>query len=135
MKNIKEIASVDVTPVCEQERIEAHKVMMKNATKIGIKRKIELVESKPNKVTAISKKKAPLKADVMIQLKELQERFDTLENKNKENINSLEEANEALENNQEVITCLKERIHHLERDKEMLFNETQTETGIGLKCN
>ena len=72
---------------------------------------------------------------MIIQLKELQEKFDTLENKNKDNIKSLEQANEALENNQEVIRCLKERIHHLEKDKEMLSKETQTETGIGLKCN
>ena len=55
--------------------------------------------------------------------------------KDKENINSLNEANEALENNQEVIKCFKERIQHLEKDKEMLSKETQTETGIGLKCN
>ena len=132
MKDIIETDSVNVTLVCEQERIEAHKVMMKNSTKIGLKRKIELVDSKPDKVTAVGKKKAPLKADVMIQLKDLQDKFDTLEIKNKENLISLEEANKAIENFQEVIRFLKGTIYHLEKKKEMLSKETQTEIGIGL---
>ena len=108
MKNFKDIASVNVTLVYEHEQIEVHIGMMKNSTKIGIKRKIELVESKPNKVTAVNKKKAGLKTDMMIKLKELQDKFDTLENENEENIDSLEQANEALDKNIEIIRCLKE---------------------------
>ena len=68
-------------------------------------------------------------------LKELQTKFDTLENKNK----SLKNANEALEDTNtkflEVIKCLKERVDNFEKEKEAFSKQTQTESGIHLKCD
>ena len=58
-----------------------------------MKRKIELVDSVPNKVNVVTKSKAPLKADLIQELQELQTKLDTLDNKNK----SLKNVNEALE--------------------------------------
>ena len=113
------------------------KQKIQHSAKVGMKKKIELVEAKPNKVNgvnAVSKKKVPLKAEIMIQMKELQERFDSLQKENKENIESLKEANKALEKYVEVIKNLKQRVH-LEEVKKMQTQETQTETGMHLKCN
>ena len=53
-----------------------------HSAKVGIKTKIELVEAKPIKANGANdaiKKKVPLKADIVIQMKELQERFDSLQ--------------------------------------------------------
>ena len=84
---------------------------------------------------SIGESKAPLKADLIKELKELQKRFDTLENKNK----SLKNANDGLEdintNFLEVIKCLKERVDHFEKEKEGFSKQTQTESGIHLKCD
>ena len=58
---------------------------IQHSAKVGMKKKIELVEAKPNKVNgvnAVSKKKVPLKAEIMIQMKELRERFDSLQKEN-----------------------------------------------------
>ena len=41
-----------------------------------------MIESEQNKI----KRKAPLKSDVIAQLKALQDKFDALENENKQNI-------------------------------------------------
>ena len=48
----------------------------------------KMVDSK-NKKDNVIKKKAPLKANVIIELKELQERFDTIENENKRNLETI----------------------------------------------
>ena len=84
-----------------------------HSTKVGIKRKIGIVESESKtktKVNTVGKTKPPLKGELIIQLKELQEKFDDLENKSNENIESLEQENETLKsinkNNVEVIKSL-----------------------------
>ena len=56
---------------------------MQNDTKTGMKRKIE-------NVSKVTKTKAPLKSDLIIQLKELQVKFNTLEVTNKKNIDIIE---------------------------------------------
>ena len=96
-----------------------------HSTKVGIKRKIGIVESESKtktKVNTVGKTKPPLKGELIIQLKELQEKFDDLENKSKENIKSLEQENETLKsinkNNVEVIKSLKERVG-LPNDQEL----------------
>ena len=43
----------------------------------------------------MSKPKAILKADLIVKLKELQERFDVLKNENNKNVDSLEQEKEA----------------------------------------
>ena len=100
-----------------------------------MKRKIELVDSVPNKVNVVTKSKAPLKADLIKELKDLQTKFDTLEIKNK----SLKNENEALEDTNtkflEVIKCLNERVDNFEKEKEAFSKQTQTESGIQLKCD
>ena len=58
------------------------------------KRKFNLIESNPTKI-AVIKKKVPLKAELSIQLKELQLKFDTLEEENK----TLKQEIEELKNN------------------------------------
>ena len=94
---------------------------MKNSTKLCMKKKIEMVSTKPNKLNEVINRKALLKADVIVQLKALQVKFDALENRNNENL--------------EVIKILRERINHLENSTETAVKETQTETAFSLKCN
>ena len=65
--------------------------------KPGVKRKLEKLE-----VKTLSKK-APLKADLIIQLKQLQDMFNFLE--------------EAKKNNLEVIKFLEEKIESMEKRK------------------
>ena len=55
------------------------KQKIQTETKTGIRRKLEKVEIKTIKT------KTPLKADLIIQLKELQDNFDTLEEANIKN--------------------------------------------------
>ena len=93
---------------------------MKNSTKLCMKKEIEMVSAKPNKLNEVIKRKAPLKADVIVQLKELQFKFDAVENKHIENL--------------EVIKILRERINHFENSTETAVKETQTETAFCLKC-
>ena len=87
---------------------------MQDDIKKGIKRKIE-IESKGTKT------KAPLKADLIIQLKEAQEKCNALEATNKRNI--------------EIIQGLKEKIESMEKEKDMVSKETQVDTGLELKCS
>ena len=86
---------------------------MQDDTKTGMKRKIE-------NVSKVTKAKAPLKADLIIQLKELQEKCNALEVTNKKNI--------------DIIEGLKEKIKSMEKVKEMVSKETQVEAGFELKC-
>ena len=87
---------------------------MQDTTKKGIKRKIEIASN-------VTKSKAPLKADLIVQHKELQEKFDDLEAANKKNL--------------EIIQDLKEKIESLEKDKNIESKETQVDMGGELKCN
>ena len=80
-------------------------------TKPGIKRNLEKFLQLPTK--------APLKADLIIQLKQLQYRF-----------NFLEEANK---NNLEVIKFLEEKIESMEKKRKKIPKETQTENAHELK--
>ena len=83
--------------------------------KAGMKSKIELVNSNPNN------SKTPLKADLVIQLKQLQDDFNALEASNKKNL--------------EKIKCLQEKIKTIESEKQTSPKETQTEHGLELKCD
>ena len=87
-------------------------------TKPGIKRKLEKVEVKTVKTVTT---KTPLKADLIIQLKQLQDSF-----------NALEEANK---NNLEIIKVLTEKIESMEKERATIPKETQTESAQELKCS
>lgn len=52
---------------------------------MDLKRKIESVESRESKSSIAVKRKAPLKAELSLQLKSLQEKFNALENENQQN--------------------------------------------------
>ena len=94
--------------------------MMKNKiqgeTKQGTKRKLEKVEQK-----AGIKTKVPLKADLILQLKELEERYKKLEATNLKHL--------------EKIDFLQERIKTFEKEQQTLTNYTQTESALELKCS
>ena len=68
---------------------------IQHTTKVGIKKKIDLIqEPKQNKHRMVTEKKPPLKSDLIVQLKAMQKDFDNLmlENENNQNtINILEE--------------------------------------------
>ena len=68
--------------------------------KAGLKRKIELVEVKPNKTHADIKSKPPLKSELIIQLKMLQDKYNALHSDHKQNI--------------ELIKCLNDKVERLE---------------------
>ena len=87
-------------------------------TNSGIKRKLEKVEVKTVKTVPT---KPPLKADLIIQLKQLQDSY-----------NSLEEANK---NNLEIIKLLTEKIESMEKGGVNISKETQTESAQELKCS
>ena len=89
---------------------------MQVEAKVGVKRKLE--KGEPNTI----KSKAPLKAELVIKLNELQNRFDTLEATN----NDLEATNKQ---NLEKIQFLQERIKTLEKEV-----WPKTKSGFGLKC-
>jgi hypothetical protein len=64
--------------------------MMKNkiqhTTKVGIKKKIDLIqEPKQNKHRMVTEKKPPLKSNLIVQMKALQQEFDTLKLENEKN--------------------------------------------------
>ena len=80
--------------------------------KAGMKWKIELVNSNPND------SKTPLKADLVIQLKQLQDDFNALEASNKKNL--------------EKIKCLQEKIKTIESEKQTSPKEAHTEHGLEL---
>ena len=86
-------------------------------TKPGIKRKLEKVEVKTVKTVTT---KTPLKADLIIQFKQLQDSY-----------NALEEANK---NNLETIKFLTEKIESIEKERVSIPKETQTGGAQGLKC-
>ena len=77
--------SLDVTLFFDDRQFVAHKTenrktqvesMMKNktqhTTKIGMKKKIDLIEPKHNKSRVVTEKKNPLKSEVIAQFKALQ---------------------------------------------------------------
>ena len=76
------------------------KLQHTTTVKAGLKRKIELIESKPNKTHADLKSKPPLKSELIIQLKMLQDKFDALESDHKNKI--------------ELIKCLNDKVGRLE---------------------
>ena len=53
-----------------------------------MKRKIDLIESKPNKINTV-KNKAPLKSEVLAELKALQLKYDALKLVNKQNLETI----------------------------------------------
>ena len=74
---------------------------MKNKTqhtnKIGIKKKIDLIqEPKQNKHRMVTEKKPPLKSDLIVQLKALQKDFDNLKLENENNQNTIKNLEEKL---------------------------------------
>ena len=91
------------------------KTKIQGETKQGMKRKLEKVEPK-----AAIKTKVPLKADVILQLKELEERYKELEATNQKHL--------------EKIDFLEERIKNMEKEKQTLTN-IQTESGLEMKCS
>ena len=55
------------------------KLKSQHTAKTELKRKKGFMESNPNKITNTIKQKPPLKADIIIQMKTLQEKYDVLE--------------------------------------------------------
>ena len=55
------------------------KLKSQHTAKTELKRKKDFMESNPNKLTNTIKQKPPLKADIIIQMKTLQEKYDVLE--------------------------------------------------------
>ena len=69
------------------------KKMLQHTNKAEAKRKFDLIESNPTKMTVI-KKKMPLKSELNTQLKEIQAKYESLEKEtktNRETIKILEE--------------------------------------------
>ena len=69
------------------------KINLQHSTKTVIKKKIELMESKPTKIK-ISDKRPLLKAEILEKLKALQEAYDALGNENKKNISIIKRLQE-----------------------------------------
>lgn len=103
--------------------------MMKQKTQQSdkMKKKIPLIETKLSKADFAGKSKQPLKKDLILQLNDLQDRYNTLE---EENMFLKTKNNENLENIKE----LERKIESFKREKQNITKETQTERGIELKC-
>ena len=63
---------------------------VQHSTKTGIKKKIELMESKPTKIKIISDKRPPLKAEIMEKFTALQKACGVLDCENKNNISIIQ---------------------------------------------
>ena len=61
------------------------KSKLQHTSKTGIKKKIEMMESKPNK-RIVTENKPPLKSELVAQLKALQKEHDTLEHEHENNL-------------------------------------------------
>ena len=90
---------------------------------------------KASKVVDTSfKTKQPLKKDLILQLSDLQNRFDSLER----NFQDVKGENKVLETkndeNLKIIQSLNKRLECITKDKEMVAKETQTVRGIELNC-
>ena len=96
-----------------------------------IKKKIDLIDSKSSKIATAVKRKVPLKSELTIQFKELKEKYDTLNNQNIQNV--------------ETIRRLELKVRELENKDAFAGNappsvtvavkETQTQSDMYLKCN
>ena len=73
------------------------KQKLQQSNKIEMKKKINLIEPKPSKVSAVMKKKAPLKPELIENLKNLQDKYDVLENENNQNIEKIKMLESKLE--------------------------------------
>ena len=91
------------------------KSKIQGETKQGMKRKLEKVEPK-----AAMKTKVPLKADIILQLKELEEKYKDLEAINLKYLDK--------------INFLQDKLNTLEKDKQLSTNHTQKESGLEQKC-
>jgi len=90
-----------------------HKIPIE--TKPGIKRKLEKVDVK--NITT----KAPLKADLVLKIKHLQDSYNDLEKENTKNL--------------EIIETLKQKIKSMEKRSMAVPKETQTDNNQELKCS
>ena len=63
---------------------------LKHTNKMDLKGKIDVVvELEKNKTSIANKRKAPLKSEISQQLKSLQEKFNALEDENKQNVETI----------------------------------------------
>ena len=62
------------------------KSQIQHTTKTGIKKKIDLIDSKPNKIKITTENKPPLKSEIIAQLKALQKEHDALKHENEKNL-------------------------------------------------
>ena len=70
------------------------KIKTQHTTKTAIKNKIDLVESKPNKISLLSGKKPPLKSELLEQVKALQKENDKLKTTEVKNISTIKNLEE-----------------------------------------
>ena len=106
-------------------------MVQKLQKKPEIKKKIELMDSKSSKINTTIKRKVNLKSELTIQFKELKEKYDSLENENIQNI--------------ETIKRLEMKVRELEEKSSLKrktspsvlvsIKETQTLSDLYLKCN
>ena len=112
------------------------KVQHPNITRM--KRKVELEsEVKLSKVVNPPRKnKVPLKEELLIQVKELQEKYDALEKKSKIDIETLQTENTALEDANkkfaDEVKTLIQNVQNLEAEKESFSKSTENENQF--KC-
>ena len=66
-------------------------------SKPEIKKKIDLIDSKSTKIATAVKRKVPLKSELTIQFKELKEKYDTLNNQNIQNVETIKKLNQKLD--------------------------------------
>ena len=103
----------------------------KMQNKPELKKKIDLIDSKSSKITTALKRKVPLKSELTIQFNELKEKYDTLNDlniKNVETIKRLELKVRELENNDAVTGNASSPVT-------VAVKETQTQSDLYLKCN
>jgi hypothetical protein len=67
---------------------------VQHSTKSGIKKKIELMETKPTKIKPVIDKRPPLKAEILEKFKALQKAYDALECENQKNVSIIKSLQE-----------------------------------------
>ena len=72
------------------------KAKIQHTNKAGVKKRIDLIESKPIKSRAVIEKKPPLKSEIIAQFKVLQAEHDTLKHENNKNLMIIKKLEEKL---------------------------------------
>ena len=97
------------------------KQKLQQTSRADLKKKIDLIDSTSKNVKYALKKKAPLKAEISVQLKELKEKYDNLEQENDRNI--------------KIIKNLESKVIELEKNESLRGRDSPLLTTVSVQTD